>query len=241
MPGRRPPSPQPGRPNPPSEDPIVVRLLEENRKLGLQLEESTGRIKELEKRLERLSAEDRPGETPTAPTRPGDDSPGEVPEDTPEHLRKLLHYNRELQEELDGLRQELEALRSRAAGEKERVAGTLASAQERAETELESLRSQLTERSSQISSLQAQLAAQGRTPFLSPNHVSSLLDQFHASISQGLSGLSVKESEVRLKVAFGGLSPESGGIMVPTTENLAEIREGLSEVVLKLGPGPTRP
>lgn len=238
MPGRRPPPPPlPGPSDRPGEDPIVVRLLEENRKLGLQLEESTTRIRELEKRIEHLSAEAQPSEAPAEPARPAE----EDREDVPLNLRKLLQFNRELQEEADGLREEVELLRDRAQEEEVRVTEAVRGSRERAETEVASLRSQLQARTDEISSLKAQLTAQGRTPFLSPEHVSRLLDQFHTSISQGFSGLSVRESEVRLKVAFGGLTPDSGGIMVPTTENLPELREGLSEVVLKLGPTPTRP
>jgi hypothetical protein len=50
-----------------------------------------------------------------------------------------------------------------------------------------------------------------------------------------LKEMDARESEIRLKVGFAGISEKDAGIVVPTAENIDEIRQGLSEVVVRPG------
>jgi hypothetical protein len=50
-----------------------------------------------------------------------------------------------------------------------------------------------------------------------------------------LKEMDARESEIRLKVGVAGISEKDAGIVVPTAENIDEIRQGLSEVVVRPG------
>ncbi|MCC5886077.1 MAG: hypothetical protein JJT88_06535 [Gammaproteobacteria bacterium] len=156
-------------------------------------------------------------------------------EDLDAKFTALLELNRKLQEELDGARDHLKAQRSRVDESDARVAAAVAKAEKRLTAEKQALETTLEQRLADNASLVKQLESAGKTPFLSPEQVSGLLDRFYKGVSRDIAGLDVRESEIRLKVGFAGISPEDGGIVVPTTANIAEVKDGLSEVVLKLG------
>lgn len=150
-------------------------------------------------------------------------------------LTALITLNRALQEELDDAKVDLATHRRRGDEADVRVTAEVAKVEKRTAAEKTKLETTLAQRSADNASLVKQLQAQGKTPFLSPEQVSGLLDRFYQDVSRKLTGLDVRESEIRLKVGFAGISPEDGGLVVPTTANLAAMKDGLSEVVLKLG------
>lgn len=76
---------------------------------------------------------------------------------------------------------------------------------------------------------EAQLKAKTTTPVLPAKEVAKLIDGFMEEIGTGLPGLSVREGEIRLQVAFGKVGRASG-FVVPSADAPADVRENLHEV-----------
>ena len=84
----------------------------------------------------------------------------------------------------------------------------------------------------QIQTLTDQVETQGKTPLLSPEAASGLVDEFVSKLRGGANGLLVRRGELRLKVAFGRAG-ESTGFVIPTAESSEALRASLHEVVLE--------
>jgi chromosome segregation ATPase len=76
---------------------------------------------------------------------------------------------------------------------------------------------------------EAQLKAKTTTPVLPAKEVAKLIDGFMEEIGTGLPGLSVREGEIRLQVAFGKVGRASG-FVVPSADAPAEVRTNLHEL-----------
>lgn len=79
---------------------------------------------------------------------------------------------------------------------------------------------------------EAQLKAKTTTPVLPAKEVAKLIDGFMEEIGAGLPGLSVREGEIRLQVAFGKVGRASG-FVVPSADAPAEVRENLHELAFR--------
>jgi hypothetical protein len=156
-----------------------------------------------------------------------------------QRLGKLLAENRRLQEERDALAEnsEIFATQATAGAEllREKCAAAMKEAEARAAREQEVLRKNLALLETENRSLLTQLQSNGKVAFVGAERVSLLLDDLYTSMESSLKGLDVRESEVRLKVGFAGLSGEEAGFVIPTAGNAQEFKEGLGEIVLRLG------
>lgn len=76
---------------------------------------------------------------------------------------------------------------------------------------------------------EAQLKTKTTTPVLPAKEVAKLIDGFMEEIGTGLPGLSVREGEIRLQVAFGKVGRASG-FVVPSADAPADVRKNLHEV-----------
>src|SRR6187200_2521433 len=125
---------------------------------------------------------------------------------SPNDLRKLLVENATLAERLEvseadrervigawgELKGELEPLRERL----EEVRALLAAAEKRADS-LQEERNSLSER---LMMADAQLRDEERAPALPPSEVSALVNRFLSGLDSQLSGLTVRDGEMQLKV-----------------------------------------
>ncbi len=84
----------------------------------------------------------------------------------------------------------------------------------------------------QIVSLSKQLTAQGKTPLLPANQVASLLDGLMGELRGGLSGVAIRDGEVRLKVGFGVVD-DKPGFVIPTPDSGTDLQDKLHEVTFR--------
>lgn len=198
-------------------EPVLRVVLEEL----LLTRKSLGRIADLEKMLEEEKA--KSVEAGTLDTR----------------ISRLLEENRSLQEHLDALAENSKIFEKQAAEAakmiKEKVAAATAAANAQAEQAQKSVARNLAMLETENSSLRTQLESSGKIAFVQPERVSMLLDDFYGTIQKNITGLDVRDSEVRLKVGFGGLAGDKAGFVIPTAGNTQEIKDSLGEIVLRLG------
>jgi hypothetical protein len=79
---------------------------------------------------------------------------------------------------------------------------------------------------------EAQLKTKTITPVLPAKEVARLIDGFVDEIGSGLPGLSVREGEIRLQVAFGKVG-QASGFVVPSADAPADVRKNLHEVSVR--------
>lgn len=79
---------------------------------------------------------------------------------------------------------------------------------------------------------EAQLKTDTITPVLPAKEVARLIDGFVDEIGTGLPGLSVREGEIRLQVAFGKVGRASG-FVVPSADAPPDVRKNLHEVSIR--------
>lgn len=89
----------------------------------------------------------------------------------------------------------------------------------------------------QVALLTEQVEAQGGTPLLPADKVAGLIGDLVGQIQTGLTGMSIRDSEIRLQVGFGGVG-EQVGFVIPTPDSSAEVRENLHEIVLRFNRTP---
>jgi hypothetical protein len=154
-------------------------------------------------------------------------------------IGRLLEENRSLQEHLDALAGNSKIFEKQAVEAaimiKEKVAAATAAANAQAEQAQKAVARNLAMLETENSSLRVQLESSGKIAFVQPERVSMLLDDFYRTIQKNITGLDVRDSEVRLKVGFGGLAGDEAGFVIPTAGNTQEIKESLGEIVLRLG------
>lgn len=198
-------------------EPVLRVVLEEL----LMTRKALGRIADLEKMLEEEKA--KSVDAGTLDTRIG----------------RLLEENRSLQEHLDALAENSKIFEKQAVEAaimiKEKVAAATAAANAQAEQAQKAVARNLAMLETENSSLRVQLESSGKIAFVQPERVSMLLDDFYRTIQKNITGLDVRDSEVRLKVGFGGLAGDEAGFVIPTAGNTQEIKESLGEIVLRLG------
>jgi len=158
---------------------------------------------------------------------------------SPNDLRKLLVENATLAERLEvseadrervigawgELKGELEPLRERL----EEVRALLAAAEKRADS-LQEERNSLSER---LMMADAQLRDEERAPALPPSEVSALVNRFLSGLDSQLSGLTVRDGEMQLKVGFEKVGQQQG-FVVPTPDSPPELRENLHTISVRL-------
>jgi chromosome segregation ATPase len=148
----------------------------------------------------------------------------------------LIEENRRLAERLDGVTADVASYRDTAQGREEAVRKA------RQETEA-ALRAEFaadehewaTERrrlEAQVASLERQVEEQGKVLHLPPERVADLVNGLVSQLRTSMSGMRLREGELRLRVGFAGTS-EHAGFVVPTSDSGPEIRDSLHEVVFR--------
>lgn len=130
---------------------------------------------------------------------------------------RLRAAGTKLREELDAAKKSLRE----AVAEARRVGKTL----DRAEADRERI-------AEHLRVAEAQLKAKTTTPVLPAKEVAKLIDGFMEEIGTGLPGLSVREGEIRLQVAFGKAG-RATGFVVPSADAPKEVRTNLHEVFFR--------
>ncbi len=153
-------------------------------------------------------------------------------------VTELVEENRRLAEQLDRVSADVEPLRT--ASEEERQDAEAARAEAREATEsrdriaeasqaLEAERDRLRAR---LETAEAQLEEEGQITILPAEEVTQIVAKLVNDLRSSLTGLSVREGEVKLKVAFGGAG-ERAGFVIPTFESGPEIKDALNELTLR--------
>lgn len=153
-------------------------------------------------------------------------------------LTAVLAENARLATRLDELTADSEGLRAAGVKLREEVNATKKSLRE-SSAEVRRLAKGLdrTEKdrdrvAEHLKTAEAQLKAKTTTPLLPAKEVAKLIDGFMEEIGTGLPGLSVREGEIRLQVAFGKAG-RATGFVVPTADAPEDVRENLHEVAFR--------
>jgi predicted RNase H-like nuclease (RuvC/YqgF family) len=158
--------------------------------------------------------------------------------DTDNRLTALLEENARLATQLEERAADGEQLRSAAEKLREELDASAKSLDEvRSETsrlteslaKAESERDQVTER---LKLADAQLKTEAKTPILPAKDVARLIDGFVGELGTNLSGMAVREGEIKLQVAFGKVGT-STGFVVPSADSPPEVRKDLHEVSIR--------
>jgi DNA repair exonuclease SbcCD ATPase subunit len=132
-------------------------------------------------------------------------------------LEQLKAASLELRSQLDGARAELE-------GGKEAL--------EKAQGELGAIVKERDGLTESLKLANEQLAGKGITPVVPAKDVAKLVDELVVQIGTGLSGMVVRDGELRLQVAFGKVGQQTG-FVIPSAESPPEVRENLHEVAIR--------
>lgn len=132
-------------------------------------------------------------------------------------LERLQSASLELRSELDASRTELEKARKSTAVAEEGV---------------ESLRDERDRLAEQLSLASAQLEKKSVAPVLPAAEVSQLVDSFVSDLGARLSGMTVRDGELQLKVGFEKVGRKVG-FVVPSSESPPEVRDSLHEISIR--------
>lgn len=155
-----------------------------------------------------------------------------------ERIAALLAENARLATRLDEIAADSERLRAAGVKLREQLDASRKSLQQtasevkkttRALQKAESERDGLSER---VKLAEAQLKTETITPILPAKEVAKLIDGFVDEIGSGLPGLTVREGEIRLQVAFGKVG-RATGFVVPSADAPADVRKNLHEVSVR--------
>jgi ABC-type transporter Mla subunit MlaD len=158
--------------------------------------------------------------------------------DADARLAALLEENARLATRLDEIAADSERLRSAGTRLREQLDETKRSLKQavsdgkrlaRSLDKAESERDRVAER---LKLADAQLKTDKTTPLLPAKEVAKLIDGFVEEIGGGLEGLTVREGEIRLQVAFGKAG-RATGFLVPTADAPADVRKNLHEVAFR--------
>lgn len=151
---------------------------------------------------------------------------------TSDDTAALITENRRLATELDAAKADLGKFRDAVTEAQQALKESRADIEKKLRLELgKDFQAQKDRLASQVKTLTSQVKTQGKTPLLSPEAASGLIDDFVVKLRNGANGLLVRRGELRLKVAFGSTG-EHVGFVIPTAESSKEIQANLHEVVL---------
>jgi predicted nuclease with TOPRIM domain len=155
-----------------------------------------------------------------------------------DQLEAVLAENQRLATRVDEVTADLEGLRSAGLELRQQAddaKAQFAAAQEqltKVQSELELVTSERDQLAERVKVADDQLAGKEITPVLPPKDVAVLVDRFVGSLSSGLPGMTVRDGEIRLQVAFAKVG-RATGFVVPSSDAPEEIRQNLHEVALR--------
>lgn len=153
-------------------------------------------------------------------------------------LNAMVAENRRLAYSIETAKKDMEKYRElylkvreevRAAREEAEVANKARLEAERARQHLQAQNERL---ESQLAANNTALKETGRAPFLTADMVAGMVSDLTDQLSDAMSGLNVKDIELKLKVGFGGAGDKRGFIL-PTAESGPEIKDSLHEIVIR--------
>lgn len=145
----------------------------------------------------------------------------------------LINENRKLATLLEILNADLNKTKEVAIDAKQNLEQARQEIEQRLRDELESgFRAEKDRLNAQIQTLTSQVNEQGKTPILSPETTSRLVDDMISKLRNGANGILVRRGELRLKVAFGSTG-EHSGFVIPTAESNETVKANLHEVILQ--------
>jgi chromosome segregation ATPase len=145
----------------------------------------------------------------------------------------LIAENRRLATELETANADNQKYRKAASDAEETLAKASAEIEKKLKLELENnFETEKNRLNKQIQTLNSQVQSQGKTPLLSAEAASGLVDDFVSKLRGGASGLLMRRGELRLKVAFGSTG-EHDGFVVPTAENSDALQGNIHELVVE--------
>ena len=183
----------------------------------------------VERRELRARATEATREARTAERRAGD---------LESQIAALLEENARLATRLEEIAKDSEELRSagvRLRDELDAAAKTSEQAAAESAQLTKSLGEAVTERDAIAERLKiadAQLKTEAKTPILPAKDVARLIDGFVGELGTNLSGMAVREGEIKLQVAFGKVGA-STGFVVPSADSPPEVRKDLHEVSIR--------
>ncbi len=152
-------------------------------------------------------------------------------------LDTMVAENRRLADSIEPVKKDLEKYRKLSLKAQAEIKGAReekeAANRARLETErtMQDLQTQLQRLESQLATSNTVLKESGRTPFLTADTVAGMISNLTDQLRNNISGLDVKDIEVKLKVAFGSAGDKSGFIL-PTIESGPEIKDSLHDVII---------
>ena len=155
-----------------------------------------------------------------------------------DRLAALLVENARLAARLDEIAADSERLRAAGIKLREQLDATKKSLQQtlseakKTTRALQKAESQGETLSQRLKLAEAQLKTKTITPVLPAKEVARLIDGFVDEIGTGLPGLTVREGEIRLQVAFGKVG-QASGFVVPSADAPADARKNLHEVSVR--------
>ncbi|MGH2382250.1 MAG: hypothetical protein ACRDG7_13665 [Candidatus Limnocylindria bacterium] len=155
-----------------------------------------------------------------------------------ERVTALVDENARLSARLDSVAADSERLQGAAIKLREQLdeangSLTAAASEERKLTrslqQTESERDRLVER---LKLADAQLENQTTAPVLPAKEVATLIDNFVDEVGSGLTGMVVRDGEIKLQVAFAKVG-RATGFVVPSADAPPEVSRNLSEVAIR--------
>lgn len=150
--------------------------------------------------------------------------------------RTLAARLEEAEADLERLRAEALALKQAADAAQARLSAAEATAAE-AQKVRATAEKQRDDATGSLAIANKQLAGEKITPVMPAADVAKLVDKLFVDLGTQLPGLSVRDGEMRLKVAFGQVGRDSGFVM-PTATSPPEVRENLHELSLRFDRAP---
>lgn len=182
--------------------------------------EAQARVKELQDKLKEAEKGSKAGEKEAA----GKD----------QQISQLIEENRNLASQIDNQRADVEKLASAAENLREQVdqAGDAESRVKELSKQLTALQRERDSLTARVKTAESQLREQGKTPVLPATEVARLTSELVDGLSQSLSGMDLRDGEMKLKLAMGG-NEKNAGFVVPTADSPREVRESLHELTVR--------
>lgn len=143
----------------------------------------------------------------------------------------LIDENRRLAEQLKTYQADLEYLQKIVVETQAKIETVRQETQASFLSQIEELQNELEVEKKQNRLFQSQLKQSSKVPVMTAAKTSQLIDHFTGQLRNNLHGLSLKESEIKLKVAFAEVDGQEG-FVIPTADNSSKIE--LHEISIRL-------
>jgi predicted nuclease with TOPRIM domain len=153
-------------------------------------------------------------------------------------VEAVLRENAALAARIDEIQADLEGVQAASLQLREQVdatsaeLGTVQDALAAAEGKAGGLEKERDSLSESLKLANEQLSGKGMTPVLPAKEVAKLVEGLVTEIGTGLSGMVVRDGELKLQVAFGKIGQQTG-FVIPSAETPEDVRKNLHEVAIR--------